>query len=122
MKKHLIACFALVLVVICLFGSASAAYNTLKSSLYFNNVQYSSTKTSTFDKTTVQLSGRAQKNPGSSTVYWYMKFAGKSTEYLLTNNVVYNKIFTVSTTSNNYGAYNLYPDDGLISGSILCYQ
>ncbi len=118
-RNHLFALFSMALLIVCVLSVASAS--TLKSSLYFTNVETYSLKTSTFDLGTVRLRGTATKGT-SSTAYWHMKFAGRSSGNLPTNNKTYNFTTTVVVSSNTYGAFNTYPDAGYITGSILCYQ
>ena len=118
-QKHLFTLCAMALLIVCVLSVASAS--TLKSSLYFTNVETYSLKTSTFDLGAVTLKGKATKGT-SSTAYWHMKFAGRSSGNLPTNNNTYNFTTTVAVSSNTYGAFNTYPDAGYITGSILCYQ
>ena len=118
-RKHLFALFSMALLIVCVLSVASAS--TLKSSLYFTKVETYSLKTSTFDLGAVTLKGKATKGT-SSTAYWHMKFAGRSSGNLPTNNNTYNFRTTVVVSSNTYGAFNTYPDAGYITGSILCYQ
>ena len=118
-RNHLFALFSMALLIVCVLSVASAS--TLKSSLYFTNVETYSLKTSTFDLGTVTLRGKATKGT-SSTPYWHMKFAGRSSGNLPTNNKTYIFRTTVIASRNTYGAYNTYPDAGYITGSILCYQ
>ena len=118
-RKHLFTLCAMALLIVCVLSVASAS--TLKSSLYFTNVETYSLKTGTFDLGTVTLRGKATKGT-SSTAYWHMKFAGSSSGNLPTNNKAYNFTTTVAVSSNTYGAFNTYPDAGYITGSILCYQ
>ena len=118
-RNHLFTLCAMALLIVCVLSVASAS--TLKSSLYFTNVETYSLKTSTFDLGTVTLRGKATKGT-SSTAYWHMKFAGRSSGNLPTNNKTYIFRTTVIASRNTYGAYNTYPDAGYITGSILCYQ
>ena len=118
-QKHLFTLCAMALLIVCVLSVASAS--TLKSSLYFTKVETYSLKTSTFDLGAVTLKGKATKGT-SSTAYWHMKFAGRSSGNLPTNNNTYNFTTTVAVSSNTYGAFNTYPDAGYITGSILCYQ
>jgi hypothetical protein len=120
-RKYFMTLLAMALLVVCIISTASAA--TLKSSLYFNNVQTYAAKTSTFDiGYDVTLKGKATKNSGSLANTWYMKFSSRNSPNMYTDGIVRSWITSVSVSSNTYQAVNRYPDDGLISGSILCYQ
>ena len=121
-RKHLYALFSMALLIVCVLSVASAS--TLKSSLYFTNMQYYSAKTTTFDVGyAVTLKGKATKNAGSLADKWYMKFDSQVSTRMPTDGVVRSwKISELSIVKHTYQAVNPTPDDGFLTGSILCYQ